>query len=319
MSVPGAVAAVLAAILTACGGGKGTAPGPGPVAGGSGFVSLSRVTLRAEPKGTSAAVALLPRGSEVELGAVEEAFVHVLAKGGRSGWLEAGTIETAPEQEARERRTKAVADFATIPGRIVAPCPVYLAPDYGAARWGGLEEGDPVEVVLAEHDFLGVRLLGIPLAFVPAHAVRYLVPPPETPATPEPAPVERPISPVRGSEETAAVPAGGGAQEETDAASPEPYAALPFGAEPPVLKTRVEPQYPAAARKAGIGGEVVLQVVVERDGTIGSAFALQEAPMGLTASATDAVRRWVYSPARLEGRPIAVVKTVRVRFTPATP
>jgi protein TonB len=275
--------------------------------------------LRAEPKVTSAAVALLPRGSEVKLGAVEEAFVHVVAKGGRSGWLEAGTIETAPEQEARERRTKAVADFATIQGRIVAPCPVYLAPDYGAARWGELEEGDPVEVVLAEHDFLGVRLLGIPLAFVPAHAVRYLAPPPPTPATPEPAPVERPISPVPGSEETAAVPAGGGGREETEAASPEPYAALPFGAEPPVLKTRVEPQYPAAARKAGIGGEVVLQVVVERDGTIGSAFAVQEAPMGLTASATDAVRRWVYSPARLEGRPIAVVKTVRVRFTPAAP
>ena len=103
--------------------------------------------------------------------------MRVVAKGGRSGWLEAGTFETAPEQEARERRTKAVADFATIEGRIVAPCPVYLAPDYGAARWGELEEGDPVEVVLAEHDFLGVRLLGIPLAFVPAHAVRYLAPP----------------------------------------------------------------------------------------------------------------------------------------------
>ena len=109
----------------------------------------------------------------MKLEAVEGAFTRVVAKGGRAGWLEAGTFETAPEQEARERRTKAVASFATVPGRIVAPCPVYLAPDYGAARWGELEDGDPVEVVLAEHDFLGVRLLGIPLAFVPAHAVRY--------------------------------------------------------------------------------------------------------------------------------------------------
>lgn len=268
---------------------------------------------------TSAIVALLPRGSEVKLEDVEGAFARVVAKGGRSGWLEAGMFETAPEREARERRTKAVAGFTTVEGRIVAPSPVYLAPDYGAARWGELEEGDPVEVVIVEHDFLGVKLLGIPLAFVPAHAVRYLAPHREVPAIPAPAPVDRPVSPVSGSDETAGVPAGGDIQEEAETASPEPYAALPFGAEPPVLKTRVEPQYPAAARRAGIGGEVVLQVVVERDGTIGSAFAVQDAPMGLTAAATDAVRRWVYTPARLEGRPIAVVKTVRVRFTPAAP
>jgi protein TonB len=255
----------------------------------------------------------------VQLESVEEAFVRVVAKGGRSGWLEAGTFETAPEQEARERRTKAVADFTTVEGRIVAPCPVYLAPDYGAARWGELEDGDPVDVVLAEHDFLGVRLLGIALAFVPAHAVRYLATPPPTPAVPEAVPVEPPAPPVPGGNDTAAARAAGGSPEEPEAASPEPYAALPFGADPPVLKTRVEPQYPSAARKAGIGGEVVLQIVVERDGTIGSAFAVQEAPMGLTAAATDAVRRWVYSPARLDGRPIAVVKTVRVRFTPAAP
>ena len=264
-------------------------------------------------------MALLPRGSEVELESVEEAFVRVVAKGGRSGWLEAGTFETAPEQEARERRTKAVADFTTIEGRIVAPCPVYLAPDFGAARWGELEEGDPVEVVLAEHDFLGVKLLGIPLAFVPAHAVRYLAPPLPTPAVPVPAHVVPTVAPVPGGGGTSAAPARGASPDEAEAPSAEPYAALPFGAEPPVLKTRVEPQYPSAARKAGIGGEVVLQVVVERDGTIGSAFAVQEAPMGLTAAATDAVRRWVYAPARFDGHPIAVVKTVRVRFTPAAP
>lgn len=254
----------------------------------------------------------------MELEAAEGAFVRVAAKGGRSGWLEAGTVETATERESRERRTKAVAGFAPIEGRIVTPCPVYLAPDFGAARWGELEEGDPVEVVLAEHDFLGVRLLGIPLAFVLAHAVRYLAPPPPTPAVPEPAVAETPEPPA-GVGAGPGGPPGPASPDESPAASLEPYAALPFGAEPPVLQTRVEPQYPAAARKAGVGGEVVLQVVVERDGTIGSAFALQEAPMGLTAAAIDAVRRWVYAPARLDGKPIAVVKTVRVRFTAAVP
>jgi len=311
----GAAVALLAAALAACRG----EPVPGPATeapeSGSGQVSLSRAPLRAEPKATGKIVALLPRGSVVSVGESRAGFLLVTAKGG-SGWLEAGSFETAPEREARERRTKAVGSFAGIPGRIVAPCPVYLAPDYGAARWGELEDGDPVEVVLVEHEFLGVKLLGIPLAFVPAHAVRYVALPTPTPAVPRPAPTAPTGAEAFRIEEAPGAP-GDPAVREPGAASPEPYASLPFGAEPPVLKTRVEPQYPAAARRAGIGGDVVLKIVVERDGTIGGVFAVQEGPFGLTEAATDAVRRWVYTPARLDGRPIAVFKTVRVRFTPA--
>lgn len=274
--------------------------------------------MRAEPKATGEIVARLPRGSEVRVGEYRGGFARVTANEGRDGWLEAGTFETAVEQEARERRTKAVADFPSVPGRIVSPCPIYLAPDYGAARWGELEDGDPVQVVMAEHEFLGVRLLGIPLAFVPAHAVRYVAPPVPTPMVPQPAPVAPPADVPRVDVPFGApgdAPPAPGAEP----ASPEPYTALPFGAEPPVLKTRVEPRYSEAARRAGVGGEVVLQVVVERDGTIGGVFAVQKAPLGLTEEAIDAVRRWTYTPARLDGKPIAVFKTVRVRFTPATP
>lgn len=285
--------------------------------GGAARISLSRVPLRAEPTAKAAVVSLLPRGAEVEVGESRGAFVRVSAKGGAGGWIEAGTFETAAEEEARERRTKAVEAFPVVPARIVAPCPVYLAPDYGAARWGELEEGDPVEVVVAEHEFLGVRLLGIPLAFVPSHSVRYAVAPTPTPALPEPADAV-PEEPAEGSPGGVAVP-GPVLEPAPSAPSPEPYAALPPGARPPVLKTRVEPQYPLAARRAGVGGEVVLQVVVERDGTIGGVFPVQEGPLGLTEAATDAVRRWVYEPAKLDGRPVAVLKTVRVRFAPAAP
>ncbi len=287
------------------------------MAGGPALVSLSRVPLRAEPSSKAAVVSLLPRGAEVAVGESQGAFSRVSAKGGSGGWLEAGTFETVAEREARERRTKAVADFPAVPARIVAPCPIYLAPDYGAARWGELEEGDPVDVVLADHDFLGVRLLGIPLAFVPSHAVRYTVAPKPTPEVPAPAPGGG-SGPEAGAPGSVAIP-GPVVEPAPPVASPEPYAALPPGAEAPVLKTRAEPQYPAAARRAGIGGEVVLQVVVERDGTIGGVFPLKEGPLGLTEAATDAVRRWVYEPAKLDGRPVAVLKTVRVRFTPAAP
>ena len=280
-------------------------------------MSLARVPLRAEPSAKAPLVTLLPRGTEVEAIEGRGAFVRVSANGGAGGWLEAGTLETAAEKEARERRTKAVESFPAIPARVVAPCPIYLAPDWGAARWGELEEGDPVDVVLADHGFLGVRLLGIPLAFVPSRAVRYAVAPTPTPEIPTPVPSTDAEPPADGAA-SVAIP-GPVVETAPPAASSEPYAALPAGAQAPVLKTRVEPQYPLAARRAGVGGEVVLQVVVERDGTIGGVFPVKEGPLGLTESATDAVRRWVYEPARLDGRPIAVLKTVRVRFTPAAP
>jgi len=311
----GAVA-LLAALLAGCGGKTPPAEPPAKVEGSAALVSLSRVPLRAEASAKGATVALLRRGAEVKVEASEGAFARVTTKDGRTGWIESGSWEMASEKAARERRAEAVKRFETVPGRIVAPCPVYLAPDFGAARWGELEDGDPVEVVLADHDFLGVRLLGIDLAFVPAHAVRYVAPDVPTPPVPAPA---APEAAAPGPGGPVDVPAGGFGAETAADASAEPYTALPFGATPPVLRTRVEPAYPAAARKAGLGGDVVLQVVVERDGTIGSVFAVQEGPLGLTTAATDAVRRWVYEPARLDGRPIAVMKTVRVRFQAAAP
>ena len=316
MRAPLGAVALFAALFAGCGGKEPPPAPPAKAEGSAALVSLSRVPLRAEPSAKGATVALLRRGAEVKVEASEGAFARVTTKDGRTGWIESGSWEMADEKAARERRAEAVGRFATVPGKVVVPCPVYLAPDFGAARWGELEDGDPVEVVLADHDFLGVRLLGIDLAFVPAHAVRYVAPAVPTPPMPAAAAPEA-VAPGPGG--PVDVPAGGFGAEATSDASAEPYTALPFGATPPVLKTRVEPVYPSAARKAGVGGDVVLQVVVERDGTIGSVFAVQEGPLGLTTAATDAVRRWVYEPARLEGRPIAVMKTVRVRFQAAAP
>ncbi len=94
-----------------------------------------------------------------------------------------------------------------------------------------------------------------------------------------------------------------------------PLAALPAGSQPPVLKRRVDPRYPEAAKRSGITGEVLLRVVVEASGEIGAVEVVSGAPAGLTEAASEAVRSWLYEPARVGGRPVAVYKTVRVRFT----
>jgi TonB family protein len=64
-----------------------------------------------------------------------------------------------------------------------------------------------------------------------------------------------------------------------------------------------------------LGGDVVMRVVVEANGSIGRVEVVTPAPFGMTEAATDAVRRWTYRPARVNGQPVAVWKVIRVKFT----
>ncbi len=115
------------------------------------------------------------------------------------------------------------------------------------------------------------------------------------------------------------IPAAGfaaAARRSPGAAAAAPLAALPEGSELPVLVTRVDPQYPEAARRLRVGGDVVLRVVVEANGSIGRIETVAPAPFGMTEAAVDAVRKWTYRPARVSGQPVAVWKVIRVKFSP---
>jgi TonB family protein len=227
-------------------------------------------------------------------------------------WVPAGSFERLSDKEAREKRAASISKFTPQPGRAVEATPVFLAPDYGAARWGDLADGDDVEVLLADYEFYGIRLAGQPLAFVPARSIRLLpsgtlLPPPaERRRGPAPPPVA--VAPRPGTsdaQDAAAPPPPGG----------EPYEELPAGAEAPDVIARVEPRYPDLARRMGLSGEVLLKVTVERSGSVGAVKVMSGAPGGMTDAAIDAVKRWVYRPAKLGGRPVAVNKLVRIRFS----
>lgn len=88
------------------------------------------------------------------------------------------------------------------------------------------------------------------------------------------------------------------------------------GVTPPQLVRRVEPEYPENARRSGVEGKVILQAVVEEDGTIGS-LKLLRAPsldIGLSDAARRAVSAWKYEPATEYGKPVRVYLTVVVTF-----
>lgn len=87
------------------------------------------------------------------------------------------------------------------------------------------------------------------------------------------------------------------------------------GLTPPTLLHRVEPAYPLRARRYGAEGIVVLEAIIDVAGRVKEARIVGgETKHGLADSALDAVRGWRYAPARLEGRPVEVVMTIRVTF-----
>ena len=82
-----------------------------------------------------------------------------------------------------------------------------------------------------------------------------------------------------------------------------------------LVRHRVDPDYPAAARPAKMRGVVVLDVVVGRDGSVVDVHALN-GPEVLAQAAMDALRWWRFEPYRVNGQPVVVETTVAVEFKP---
>ena len=86
------------------------------------------------------------------------------------------------------------------------------------------------------------------------------------------------------------------------------------GITPPSLLREVKPDYTEEARRRGINGEVELEIVVRRDGTVGDVRLQRGLGSGLDQRAMDAVRQWRFSPARRLGTPVDVLVEVAVTF-----
>jgi TonB family protein len=80
-----------------------------------------------------------------------------------------------------------------------------------------------------------------------------------------------------------------------------------------LLVHRVEPVYPAEARRANLQGVIALDIVVARDGSVADMRALN-GPDVLARAAMDALRWWRFEPYRVNGEPAAVETTVAVEF-----
>ncbi len=84
--------------------------------------------------------------------------------------------------------------------------------------------------------------------------------------------------------------------------------------ERPVLLMKVEPVYPEVARRAGLTGRVTIQAVIDENGSIETADVIASKNPIFNQAAIDAVRKWHYRPATMNGRSIRVYFTVVVDF-----
>jgi protein TonB len=78
-----------------------------------------------------------------------------------------------------------------------------------------------------------------------------------------------------------------------------------------------KPLYTADAMRAKIQGTVVLECVVNPDGTVGDVTVVRslDATFGLDQEAVKAARKWRFVPGRRLGQPVPVLVTLELTFT----
>jgi TonB family protein len=84
--------------------------------------------------------------------------------------------------------------------------------------------------------------------------------------------------------------------------------------QPPVKVSAPSPQYTEIARKARIQGVVIVEAIIDKEGKVTNVKVLKGLPMGLDTAAADAVKKWTFQPATLNGKPVAVIYNLTVNF-----
>jgi len=89
------------------------------------------------------------------------------------------------------------------------------------------------------------------------------------------------------------------------------------GVSPPTRVKLVRAYYTEPAKAAKIEGDVVMRAVVHANGTVGEVKVTQslDSRYGLDREAVKALRQWEFTPAKKDGKPVAVKMTFTTRFT----
>jgi protein TonB len=76
---------------------------------------------------------------------------------------------------------------------------------------------------------------------------------------------------------------------------------------------KVTPVYPAIAKSAHVNGEVVVKIMIGKDGSVRN-LVIEKGPAMLRGAVLEAVRQWKYKPYKVDGDPREIESIVSVNF-----
>jgi periplasmic protein TonB len=82
----------------------------------------------------------------------------------------------------------------------------------------------------------------------------------------------------------------------------------------PRVVREYKPNYPDSAKQKGIRGNVELEVVVKKDGTVGDVKVKKSLDAELDEEAVRAMKKWEFKPGTKERKPVDVLVDVEMTF-----
>ncbi|HEX8154577.1 MAG TPA: TonB family protein [Thermoanaerobaculia bacterium] len=285
-----------------------------------------RIRIRTEPHARAAVVATAQNGEKLLLLEDRGSWVRVQTSDKLEGWAERANLERTGERDRRMARYKTIRQLPPLEGVATDRVQLYAGPGIFYPLVGDLADGTNVKVYTRDHDFYALEYRGqvayadvelIDLSASGTHQFDVATSSAEPPLTGTTPPASTGVAETA----TVAPPPVEPVPEPTPEPEPareEPvsrvYAAVPPGGTQPEEVDRIVPRYPAAARRAGVAGSVVVRGIVRRDGTMDNVEIIKDLGYGLGESVRDAVRRWRFRPATYQGDAIDVYYTVTVNF-----
>jgi TonB family protein len=82
----------------------------------------------------------------------------------------------------------------------------------------------------------------------------------------------------------------------------------------PVLIRSAPPQYSPSAEHVGYGGNVLIRIWIQPDGTVSHPSIVRPIGLGLDENALAAVLKYLFKPAMQDGKPVLVEVNIQVNF-----
>lgn len=285
-----------------------------------------RIRIRTEPHARAPVVATASNGDRLTLLEDRGGWVRVQNADGLAGWAERANLERTVEQQRRLTRYKTIRGLPPLQGVASERAQLYAGPGIFYPLMGEIPDGTEVVVYTRDHDFYAIEhnkaiayasvdAIDVSASGSPQLDVQTAsVPGTETAGTDTTGTLPPPIADTAVAEPPPLTVPETQPEPEPVERSTGVYSAVPPGGTQPEELDRVMPRYPPAARRAGIGGAVVVRGIVRRDGTIDNVEIIRDLAHGLGEEARRAVSRWRFRPATYRGEPIDVYYTVTVNF-----